>query len=93
MPLDREQIARDARIVFSSAEGERVLGYLLQFTHVFTDSVGDQHGIHFDTNRTLFNEGQRSVGNELVALLVNEPDRFKVQNLRKTAALSEGNDI
>lgn len=86
----REQIARDARIVSGSPEGERLIGYLLEFCHVFRDSVGDNTAAHFDTNRTLFNEGQRSVGNEIVALLVNEPDRFKVDALRKVAAQAEG---
>lgn len=84
----REQIARDARIVFGSPEGERVLGYLLSFCHVFRDSMA----IDCNPNRTLFNEGQRSVGNELVALTVNEPDRFKVETLRRIAAQAEGND-
>lgn len=84
----REQIARDARIVFSSPEGERVLGYLLNYCHVFVNSMA----IDCNPNRTLFNEGQRSVGNELVALTVNEPDRFKVETLRRIAAQAEGND-
>lgn len=88
--LRRSQAAIDARIVFGSPEGERLLGYLLKFCHVFLDSVADDQGAHFDTNRTLFNEGQRSVGNELVALLFNEPDRFKVETLRRVAAQSEG---
>lgn len=89
----REQIARDIRIVNGTEEGERVIGYLLRFCHVHRDSVVDDVQPHFDTNRTFFNEGQRSVGNELVALLVNEPERFKVDVLRSIARQAEGTDI
>lgn len=85
---NREQIARDIRIINGSPEGERVIGYLLEFCHVFTNSMA----IDCNPNRTLFNEGQRSVGNEIVALLVNKPDRFKVETLRRIAAQAEGND-
>lgn len=84
----RDQIARDFRIVNGSPEGERVIGYLLEFCHVFTNSMA----IDCNPNRTLFNEGQRSVGNEIVALLVNKPDRFKAETLRSIAAQAEGND-
>lgn len=83
---DRSQASRDARIVFGSPEGERLLGYLLEYCHVFVNSMDAE----CNPNRTLFNEGQRSVGNELVALLVNEPDRFKVETLRRVAAQAEG---
>lgn len=82
----REQIARDARIVNGSPEGERLIGYLLEFCHVFVNSMDPE----CNPNRTLFNEGQRSVGNEIVALLVNEPDRFKVKTLRSVSAQAEG---
>jgi hypothetical protein len=82
----KEQIARDARIVSGTPEGERLIGYLLEFCHVFVNSMDAD----CNPNRTLFNEGQRSVGNEIVALLVNEPDRFRVQNLRDVAAKAEG---
>lgn len=85
----RDQIARDIRIINGTPEGERVIGYLLAFCHVFTDSVADKVA-HFDTNRTFFNEGQRSVGNEIVALLVNEPERFKAQTLRDVSRQTEG---
>lgn len=85
----REQIARDIRVVSGTEEGERVIGYLLRFCHVHRDSVADDQP-HFDTNRTFFNEGQRSVGNEIVALIVNEPDRFKAPSLRRVTALAEG---
>jgi len=85
----REQIARDIRIVNGSAEGERVIGYLLDFCHVFANSMDAD----CNPNMTLFNEGQRSVGNEIVALLVNEPDRFKAQTLRKIAGQAEGKTL
>lgn len=85
----REQIARDIRIVNGTEEGERVIGYLLKFCHVFRDSMA----IDCNPNRTLFNEGQRSVGNEIVALLVNEPDRFKAETLRSLTVQLEGNDL
>jgi hypothetical protein len=85
----REQIARDIRIVNGSAEGERVVGYLLSFCHVFSGSMAAD----CNPNMTLFNEGQRSVGNEIVALLVNEPDRLKVDTLRKVAGQAEGKSL
>lgn len=72
--------------MFGTEEGERLLGYLLDYCHVFQNSMD----LECNPNRTLFNEGQRSVGNELVALLVNEPDRFKVQTLRRVASQAEG---
>lgn len=82
----REQASRDAKIVAGSPEGERLIGYLLNFCHVLINSMDGE----CNPNRTLFNEGQRSVGNEIVALIVNEPDRFKAQTLRMVTALSEG---
>lgn len=86
--MNREQIAADIQFLNGTPEGERVFGYLLRFCHVFRDSMA----IDCNPNRTLFNEGQRSVGNEIVALLVNEPDRFKAETLRRIAAQAEGND-
>lgn len=85
----REQIARDIRIVNGSAEGSRVIGYLLSFCHVFENSMPRD----CNPNMTLFNEGQRSVGNEIVALLVNEPERFKAETLRRVASQAEGTDL
>lgn len=84
----REQIARDARIVNGTPEGERLFGYLLDFCHVFKSSMPED----CNPNMTLYNEGQRSVGNEIVALLVNEPHRFKAETLRSITAQAEGND-
>lgn len=85
----REQIARDLRIVNGTEEGERVIGYFLKFCHIFQASMA----IDCNPDRTLFNEGQRSVGNEIVALLVNEPDRFKAETLRRLTVQAEGNDL
>lgn len=82
----REQACRDAKFVVGTPEGERLIGYLLNFSHVLVNSMD----VECNPNRTLFNEGQRSVGNEIVALIVNEPDRFKAQTLRWVTALSEG---
>ena len=87
--IEREDAARAIRFIEGSPEGQIVLGYLLGFCHVFRDSMTKS----CDPNQTLFNEGQRSVGNEIVALLVNEPDRFKAETLRRVAALSEGKDL
>lgn len=84
--MNKEQISRDIRIVNGSPEGERLIGYLLDFCHVFQTSMPQD----CNPNMTLFNEGQRSVGNEIVALLVNEPDRFKVETLRNVTAQAEG---
>lgn len=89
MSFAKDQIARDARIVMGSPEGERLIGYLLDFCHVFKNSMD----VECNPNRTLFNEGQRSVGNELVSLIVNEPERFRVETLRSVASRAEGKDI
>lgn len=73
MSSDREQIARDIRIVDGTAEGRRVINYLLDYCHVLAGSMPPT----CDPNQTLFNEGQRSVGNEIASLLSNEPHRFR----------------
>lgn len=87
--LARERVAKAIRFIEGMPEGQLVIGYLLAFCHVFQNSMTE----HCDANQTLFNEGQRSVGNEIVALLVNEPDRFKAETLRRITALSEGTDL
>lgn len=81
---DKHQVAIAARIINGTPEGQIFLGYLLEFCHVY------QNSFMTDPHMTAFNEGQRSVGIELISLLVNEPDRFKVDTARKIAAQSEG---
>lgn len=81
-----DQIARDIRAVNGTPEGQRVIGYLLDFCHVHRDSFIPGAG----TDVLLFNEGQRSVGNEIVSLLYNGPERFKVDTVRKVANQAEG---
>lgn len=85
----RVQASRDLHIISGTEEGERLIGYLLDFCHVFRDSMTP------DGNDTIlkFNEGQRSVGNEIVSLLINNPDRFKASSLRRIASLAEGTDL
>lgn len=78
MPHERDQIAKDIRFVHGMPEGRRLIEYMLEFCHVFATSMP----VDCNPNMTLYNEGQRSVGNEIVALLVNEPDRFKAETLR-----------
>lgn len=87
--MKREDVAKAIRFIEGMPEGQLVIGYLLNFCHVFRDSMT----VECNANQTLFNEGQRSVGNEIVALLVNEPDRFKAETLRRVTALSEGKDL
>lgn len=87
--MNREQASHDIRVVNGSPEGERLIRYVLEFCHVFHTSMPAD----CNPNMTLFNEGQRSVGNELVSLLVNEPDRFKPDTLRKIASTAEGTDL
>lgn len=79
MPPDREQIARDFRFVDGSPEGKRVINYLLDFCHVLSSSMPPT----CDPNMTLFNEGQRSVGNEIASLLSNEPHRFRREAMQR----------
>lgn len=88
MTAKRETIARAIRDVNATPAGEKLIGYLLDYCHVFQTSMPK----NCDPNMTLFNEGQRSVGNEIVALLVNEPARFKAETLRTIAKQAEGND-
>jgi hypothetical protein len=87
--MKREDVAKAIRFIEGMPEGQLVIGYLLNFCHVFRDSMTEQ----CNSNQTLFNEGQRSVGNEIIALLVNEPDRFKAETLRRVTALSEGTNL
>ncbi|MGE0233240.1 MAG: hypothetical protein AB7O39_00835 [Flavobacteriaceae bacterium] len=88
MPHKREEIAHAIREVDATPAGERLISYLLDFCHVFRNSMPKDCNPHM----TLFNEGQRSVGNEIVALLVNEPARFKAETLRQIAARAQGDD-
>jgi hypothetical protein len=87
--MNREDVAKAIRFIEGMPEGQLLIGYLLNFCHVFQTSMPET----CDPNMTLFNEGQRSVGNEIVALLVNEPSRFKAETLRRVTALSEGKDL
>lgn len=84
MSFDKKQVAIALRAINGSPDGELLIGYLLDFCHVYANSFSP------DSNVTAFNEGQRSVGIELISLLVNEPDRFKATTARRIAAQSEG---
>lgn len=77
--MKREQIARDIRIVDGTPEGQRVINYLLDFCHVLAGSMPAD----CDPHKTLFNEGQRSVGNEIASLLSNEPHRFRREAMQR----------
>jgi hypothetical protein len=77
----RQQAARDFKIVDGTAEGRRVINYLLEYCHVLSPSMPAT----CDPNVTLFNEGQRSVGIEIASLLANEPARFAIDRLKETA--------
>lgn len=77
--MKREQIARDIHIVDGTPEGQRVINYLLDFCHVLVGSMPDD----CDPHKTLFNEGQRSVGNEIASLLSNEPHRFRREAMQR----------
>lgn len=89
MTWDREQVAKDFRFINGTPEGERAIGYLLDFCHVFGDSMP----LDGNDNVWKINEGQRTVGNEIVALLVNKPEAFRVNTLRALASQAEGTDI
>ena len=88
MSHSREQIAKDIRFVDSTPEGQRVIDYLLSFCHVLETSYLPKHGPEV----TFFNEGQRSVGNEIASLLSNEPHRFKREVMERLKALEEQDD-
>lgn len=77
----KEVIAYDLKVIEQTEAGQRVIEYLLDYCHVFSTSMPPD----CNPNMTLFNEGQRSVGNEIVSLLVNSPERFKAESLRKIA--------
>lgn len=85
-PFDKQQVAIAARVLNGMPEGRLFISYILWYTHIFETSMP----MDCNPNMTLFNEGQRSVGNEVVSLVVNEPDRFKVDTIRKIAAQAEG---
>jgi hypothetical protein len=73
----------------ASPEGQTAFGYLLEFCHVLRDSVD----MEMNTNRTFFNEGQRSVGNEISALMLNNPEAFRAAEIRRAASIAEGKDL
>lgn len=83
----KEQMSRDIRIVSGTPEGERLLGELYEKNFVFTST--------FDPNPTVaaFNEGRRAAALDFIALLVNAPERFKPDTIRRIAAQAEGNDL
>lgn len=85
---ERAKIAQDFRIVNGTPEGARVFGYLFAFSGVFSNSPPPD----CNPNVTLVNEGRRSVGNEIVSLIVNEPQHFKhnAEFIRKIVAQAEG---
>ena len=70
---DKVQLSRDAKFVNGTLEGERLLEYLFEFCHVYHNSFSS------DPYKTAFNEGQRSVALELVALIANKPSAFKAE--------------
>lgn len=70
---DKEQLARDAKIINGMPEGERVVEHLMGFCHVYHNSFD------VDPYKAAFNEGQRSVGLELISLIVNKPSVFKAE--------------
>lgn len=79
-------LARAFRAMNATPDGRKVIGYLLDYCHVFATSMPPD----CNPNMTLFNEGQRSVGNEIVSMLVNEPHRFKAETLRDISQQAEG---
>jgi len=79
MPLNsREQAARDFKVVDGTEAGRRVVDYLLSYCHVMEPSMMQRNGMDV----TQFNEGQRSVGCEIAALLANDPARFVIDRLK-----------
>lgn len=85
MSHSREQIARDIRFVDATPEGARVIDYLLAFCHVMENSYLPK----LAPEALFYNEGQRSVGNEIASLLSNEPERFKREVMARLKAQEE----
>lgn len=87
--IERHKAAAAVQTLMASPEGQIAFGYLLEFCHVLRDSAD----MEMNTNRTFFNEGQRSVGNEISALIVNDPGAFRPAEVRRAASIAEGKDL
>ncbi len=87
MARSKEQLARDARFLAGSPEGERVFGDLFDKNFIFTST--------FDPNPNIaaFNEGRRAAMLDVISLIVNEPERFKAESLRRLASQAEGTEL
>ena len=82
---NREEVAKAIRIVDGTPQGQMVIDYILDFCHVLVASMPPD----CDPHMTLFNEGQRSVGNEIIALLSNEPHKFRREVGKRMANMED----
>ena len=79
LPLDRY---RDFRSVFGSEQGKRVLHEILAWGHINQSSA--QVG-HFDPYKTMFHDGQRSMGIKIMMTMNVEPQTEQPDKANSTA--------
>ena len=71
MSYTKEQQCRDCRIVFSSEEGERVLGWLMDANGIFKPHFSSDAQVH------AFNEGRRNAVLDILSRMNAEPKDFR----------------
>lgn len=81
--LRRQRELNDIRTVVASAEGRRLLWKIIAESGVFRKSYRGEN------NATNFNEGRRSVGNNLFNDLIEAKPEAFLQMQRENAALSK----
>lgn len=70
---DKEQVSLAIKRIDGTPDGALIIDYILNFCHVLEGSFVPNEG----ADVFMFNEGQRSVGNEIVSLLGNDSYVFK----------------
>jgi len=71
MSYSKEQRCRDCRIVFSSEEGERVLGWLIDSNGILKANFSTDPYVH------AFNEGRRNAVLDILSMMNAEPKDFR----------------
>jgi len=73
---NRSEELADLRIVMQNPSGRRFLWRLLFTCHLYTTSFA------YDPNRTAFNEGERNIGLQLVADMIEADPRAYAQMIQ-----------
>ena len=69
-------LLNDIKSVFGSAEGKRVLGHILETCGIYSDNFAPDHTVYF-------NEGKRSIGLQLLELVMEADPRIYINILEE----------